>query len=129
MIGHFDLRMWVFVSDDFDVMRLALESLKAMHGTDVDAHNFTFDRLQNLLPEGLLGKKFLLVLDDIWNEDYRRWLQLRDLLLGTDEEKNKIGNKIIVTTRSDKVALTMGNVDKHNLKYLPEEDCLKLFLN
>ncbi|XP_057417848.1 putative disease resistance protein RGA3 [Lotus japonicus] len=128
VIENFDLRMWVFVSDDFDVKRLVLEILKAMHGVDVDAHNYSFDQLQNLLREGLEGKKFLLVLDDVWNEDYRLWLELRNILLGIHDEGNKPGNKIITTTRSDKVASIMGNVYKHNLRYLPEEDCSKLFV-
>ncbi|KAJ1389709.1 P-loop containing nucleoside triphosphate hydrolase [Sesbania bispinosa] len=129
VIEHFNLRMWVFVSDDFDVKRLVLEIIKAMQGTDVvDAHNKSFDQLQNLLREGLCGRNFLLVLDDVWNEDYREWLQLRNLLVGTHDKDNKFGNKIITTTRSDKVASIMGNVYKHNLKYLPEEDCLKLFV-
>ncbi|XP_027345132.1 disease resistance protein RGA2-like [Abrus precatorius] len=125
---HFKLKMWVFVSDDFDVKRLALEILKAMHGTGVDAHNLSFDQVQNLLREGLYDQKFLLVLDDVWNEDYRKWLELKDLLLGMNDGNNRTGSKIITTTRSEKVALIMGKMYKHNLKYLPEEDCLKLFV-
>ncbi|KAK7319315.1 hypothetical protein RJT34_04034 [Clitoria ternatea] len=128
VIEHFELRMWVFVSDEFDVKRLVLEILKAMHGIDIDAHNLSFDQLQNLLREGLHEKKFLLVLDDVWNEDYRQWLELRNLLPGMHDGNNRTGSKILTTTRSDKVALIMGNVYKHNLKYLPEEDCLELFV-
>ncbi|XP_029153143.1 putative disease resistance protein RGA1 isoform X1 [Arachis hypogaea] len=130
VIENFFPRMWVFVSDDFDVKRLALEILKAMHGIDIDAHhNYSYDQLQNLLHEGLDGKKFLLVLDDVWNEDYRGWDELRNLLVGMhDDENNRIGSKIIVTTRSEKVASIMGKAYKQNLLYLPDEDCLKLFL-
>nr|AGT75396.1 CC-NBS-LRR disease resistance protein [Cicer arietinum] len=129
VIEIFELRMWVFVSDDFDVKRLVLEILKAMHGMEIDAHMYSFDQLQNLLREGLWRKKFLLVLDDVWNEDYREWLELKKLLLGMhDVEDEKIGSKIVTTTRSDKVASIMGNAYKHSLKYLPEEDCLRLFV-
>ncbi|CAI8617797.1 unnamed protein product [Vicia faba] len=129
VIGFFDLRMWVFVSDVFDVKSLVLEILKAMHGMEMDANMYSFDQLQNLLRERLWGKKFLLVLDDVWNEDYREWLELKKLLLGMhDNEDGKLGNKIITTTRSDRVASIMGNAYKHNLKYLPEEDCLRLFV-
>ncbi|XP_058731319.1 disease resistance protein RGA2-like isoform X2 [Vicia villosa] len=129
VIEFFDLRMWVFVSDVFDVKRLVLDILKAMHGMEMDAHKYSFDQLQNLLRERLWGKKFLLVLDDVWNEDYREWLELKKLLLGMhDDEDGELGNKIIATTRSDRVASIMGNAYKHNLKYLPEEDCLRLFV-
>ncbi|MED6192856.1 hypothetical protein PIB30_013955 [Stylosanthes scabra] len=128
VVENFKLRMWVFVSDDFDVKRLALEILKAMNGTDIDAHhNYSYDQLQNLLREGLDSTKFLLVLDDVWNEDYRAWSELRNLLVGMhDDGNNGIGSKIIVTTRSEKVASIMGKAYK--LLYLPDEDCLKLFL-
>ncbi|XP_013457312.2 putative disease resistance protein RGA3 [Medicago truncatula] len=129
VIELFDLRMWVFVSDVFDVKRLVLDILKAMHGMEVDAHKYSFDQLQNMLRERLWGKKFLLVLDDVWNEDYREWLELKNLLLGMhDGDDDKLGNKIITTTRSDRVASIMGNAYKHSLKYLPEEDCLQLFV-
>ena len=129
VIELFDLRMWVFVSDDFDVKRLVLEILKAMHGMEIDAHKYSFDQLQNMLRERLWGKKFLLVLDDVWNEDYREWLELKKLLLGMhDDDGDKLRNRIITTTRSDRVASIMGNAYKHNLKYLPEEDCLQLFV-
>ncbi|CAL5213761.1 unnamed protein product [Lathyrus oleraceus] len=129
VIEFFDLRMWVFVSDVFDVKRLVLEILKAMHGMEMDTHMYSFDQLQNLLRDRLWGKKFLLVLDDVWNEDYREWLELKRLLLGMhDGGDDKVGNKIITTTRSDRVASIMGNAHKHNLKYLPEEDCLRLFV-
>jgi hypothetical protein len=48
--------------------------------------------LQTKLRELLKDKKFLLVLDDIWNEDHNKWIELRGLLI--DGFK---GSKIIVT--------------------------------
>ncbi|CAJ2677966.1 putative disease resistance protein RGA1 isoform X2 [Trifolium pratense] len=129
VIELFELRMWVYVSDEFDVKRLVSEILKAMHGMEVDAQTHSFDQLRNLLRERLWGKKFLLVLDDVWNEDYREWLELKKLLLGMqDDGDDKLGSKIVTTTRSDRVGSIMGNAYKHNLKYLPEEECIRLFI-
>lgn len=39
------------------------------------------------------GKKYLIVLDDIWNEDFEKWDRLKDLLVGGAR-----GSKIIIAT-------------------------------
>ena len=35
-----------------------------------------FDHLQSILKEKLLSKKFLIVLEDVWNQDRREWEKL-----------------------------------------------------
>lgn len=78
--------------------------------------------LQVKLKESLNGKKFLLVLDDVWNENYNNWDRLRTpLKVGSN------GSKIIVTTRSENVALVMRSVHTHRLGQLSFEDCWWLF--
>jgi hypothetical protein len=64
----------------------------------------------------------LLLLDDVWNEDAEKWLLLKPLL-----SKGADGSKIIVTTRSQRVAEIMGTVAAYNLSLLGHEDCLSLF--
>lgn len=49
--------------------------------------------------------------------------ELRDFLTG-----GAAGSKIFLTTRSYLVASVMGTVPNHNLKGLPQEECLSLFL-
>ncbi|KAJ8428244.1 hypothetical protein Cgig2_011924 [Carnegiea gigantea] len=68
-------------------------------------------------------KKFLLVLDDIWNENYHRWQTLRaPLLAGTN------GSKIIVITRNAKVANIMrASCPVFSLKPLSDDDGWSLF--
>jgi Leucine-rich repeat (LRR) protein len=61
-------------------------------------------------------------LDDVWNEDAEKWLLLKPLL-----SKGADGSKIIVTTRSQRVAKIMGTVAAYNLSLLGQEDCLSLF--
>ncbi|KAK4709012.1 hypothetical protein R3W88_029937 [Solanum pinnatisectum] len=47
---------------------------------------------------------FLVVLDDVWNDDYNEWDDLRNLFVQGDME-----SKIIVTIRKENVALIMGS--------------------
>ena len=50
-----------------------------------------------------MGKKYLLVLDDLWNEDNNKWLLLRNLLM-----VGVRGSRIMVTTHLERVARTTG---------------------
>ncbi|KAM0907721.1 hypothetical protein ACQ4PT_015937 [Festuca glaucescens] len=100
---NFGLRMWVSVSDTNDEIRLARDILESL--TDENYHTVTeFDKLQNALHEKINGKKFLLILDDVWyDEDRTTWenkLLWSKVLscLNTGLE----GSKILATTRADK---------------------------
>ncbi|KAM4080177.1 hypothetical protein ACB094_09G172000 [Castanea mollissima] len=120
VVGHFQLRMWVCVSEDFDVKWLIKEILKSALGK-ID-ETLSLDWLQTHLRDLLNDKKFLLILDDVWNDDHNKWIELKDLLLGGCK-----GSKIIVTTRKSSVATIMGTVATCNLKGLSHEYCLSLF--
>jgi hypothetical protein len=121
VIHYFQLRMWVCMSEDFDVIRLIKEILKSANcKIDENMHN----QLQILLRECLKDKKFLLVLDDVWNKDRDKWIKLEDLLLGAGSCN---GSKIIVTTRNDSVAKIMGTTTTYKLDGLSQRSvCLCL---
>ncbi|CAI8613921.1 unnamed protein product [Vicia faba] len=53
------------------------------------------------------GHKFLLVLDDIWNDDHAKWIELIDFI-----KVDAIGSQITVTTRSNSIASMVGGVVK-----------------
>ncbi|KAM1625961.1 hypothetical protein FF1_014353 [Malus domestica] len=124
LVGSFELRMWQYVSVDFDVTRLTKEILGSALGTQI-SEGLSLDQLQAQLRDALKDKKFLLVLDDVWNEDRIKWSELRDLLI----EGAKIGSKILVTTRNISVASIMSTVGTYiNLEVLSFEDSLSLFV-
>ena len=109
------------MSEDFEAKRLIKEILKSAMGT-IDG-NLGVDSLQKSLTELLKDKKFLLILDDIWNEDRKKWNELKDLLLGGCN-----GSKVIVTTRNDSIATKMGTTPTYKLRGLFEKDSLSLFV-
>ncbi|XP_058078559.1 putative disease resistance protein RGA4 [Magnolia sinica] len=116
---HFELRMWVCVSDNFDVMRVLKLIIESANGSKCDLEGM--DSLQHGLQQKLSGKKFLLVLDDVWEENPEKWNSLKKSLRGAR------GSKIIVTTRIENVALIMGTLPSHHLPILSDDDCWSLF--
>uniref|UniRef100_F6H904 Disease resistance RPP13-like protein 1 n=1 Tax=Vitis vinifera TaxID=29760 RepID=F6H904_VITVI len=117
---HFDLKAWVCVSEEFDPIRVTKTILEAINSSTSNTTDLNL--LQVQLKERINMKKFLLVLDDVWNEDSCDWDTLRTpLIVGAK------GSKIIVTTRSTKVASAMRAVHTHCLGGLSSEDGWSLF--
>ncbi|XP_059440897.1 putative disease resistance RPP13-like protein 1 [Corylus avellana] len=117
---HFNLQAWVCVSDEFDVFKVTKTILEEVgSSTNDDIKNL--NRLQLTLQEELMGKKFLLVLDDVWNENYANWK-----VLSGPFKSGAQGSTVIVTTRNDNVASVMRTVSTHYLDMLSEEDCWSL---
>ncbi|KAK4410526.1 putative disease resistance RPP13-like protein 1 [Sesamum angolense] len=109
---YFELRSWIYVSDPFDERRIAITILG-------DEETADSGRLQMLLQRVLnhvSGKKFLIVLDDVWTEDYSKWEPLKSCLKGLP------GSRILVTTRSERVARVMGSHEIQLLGYLSDAD-------
>lgn len=89
--------MWVCVSKEFDTHALTRKILQEAtgRGTDVTGLN----TLQKDLQEKLNSKKFLLVLDDVWNDESRSdWETLLAPL-----KFGGMGSKILLTTRMQSV--------------------------
>ncbi|PPD71064.1 hypothetical protein GOBAR_DD32060 [Gossypium barbadense] len=71
----FHHKAWVCVSVKFDAIAITKAILQSITSESCDYSNL--DLLQVKLKEKLSGKRFLLVLDDIWNENYNDWTILQ----------------------------------------------------
>ncbi|GKV00915.1 hypothetical protein SLEP1_g13522 [Rubroshorea leprosula] len=132
--AHFSNNIiWICVSDNFDVMRILvqmLESLSEGHRENITNRNVIVKKIKEKLgqkekleqKEKPGQKNYLLILDDVWNENRREWEDLRDCLLGLSEMN---GNRVLVTTRIQNVATVMGVLPEHVhcLKQLKDDDC------
>jgi hypothetical protein len=118
--SYFDLKAWVCVSEDFDTARVTKEILQDI--TYATCNDYDLNLLQRKLKEQLSGKKFLLILDDVWNENNDNWSNLRKPF-----EFGALGSKIIVTARNDGVSSTMGATQPYKLKELSNDACLTIF--
>uniref|UniRef100_A0A6N2KII3 NB-ARC domain-containing protein n=1 Tax=Salix viminalis TaxID=40686 RepID=A0A6N2KII3_SALVM len=117
---HFDVTLWVCVSNDFSKRRILGEMLQKI---DISTGGLTnLDAILEKLQEKLKNKTFFLVLDDVWNEDHGKWDDLKEQLLKISSEK---GNVVVVTTRITEIATMMetSRGSQHKPKGLSDEEC------
>ncbi|GKV39346.1 hypothetical protein SLEP1_g47128 [Rubroshorea leprosula] len=133
--SHFFKIIWVCVSENFNLKQILVEMLRAF-GENVSldvSQEIVVQKLQeklreenlreeNLREKNLREKNYLLILDDVWNEDWQKWESLRSCLLGIGKN---VGSRVLVTTRNEIVASTMGTLSEHmhHLEKLTDEDC------
>ena len=119
--SYFNLKAWVCVSENFDIVRLTKAILQSITSEHCDANDLGL--IQVKLMEKLDGKKFLLILDDVWNEDYDKWDKLRcPFKCGAQ------GSTIIVTTRDHSVAKMMETTSAYQLEKLSSDACWRVFI-
>ncbi|KAL7122712.1 hypothetical protein ACP275_01G060600 [Erythranthe tilingii] len=129
VVDHFDKRIWVCVTGNFDRKRLLKAMIESVEEDEPEKNTRNTDlvameTLQSRLLKLLNNKKYLIVLDDVWNEDQGEWDKLKNVVAC-----GSTGSSIIVTTRLQKIAdmmITRSVVSAHDLKGLSEEQCWML---
>ncbi|XP_026438531.1 disease resistance protein RGA2-like [Papaver somniferum] len=122
---YFEKKMWVCISDDFDVFKILKNIMESATGSRCQDFS-NFDVFVKKVIEELQGTKYLLVLDDLWNEDPIEWNKLKSVL----DCCVSVGSKIIITTRSQTVAsVVQGLIPPYNLNVLSEAECWSIIQN
>ncbi|XP_049386249.1 putative disease resistance protein RGA1 [Solanum stenotomum] len=121
VIEHFHPKIWICVSEDFNEKRLIKEIVESIEEKSLG--DMDLAPLQKKLQDLLNGKKYLLVLDDVWNEDQDKWAKLRQVL-----KVGASGASVLTTTRLEKVGSIMGTSQPYELSNLSQEDCWLLFM-
>ncbi|KAK6127632.1 hypothetical protein DH2020_038611 [Rehmannia glutinosa] len=128
---EFQTRAWVFVSQEFTVKDVFISILKQTNKElfantkrvveDKDTKSAGVDtksvaELAQEIATSLQGKKFLIVMDDVWTAD--DWDKLQIAL----PKSSKMG-KVLITSRQVEVAW-FANRDRppHNLRFLTQEE-------
>ncbi|XP_078170456.1 disease resistance protein RPP13-like isoform X1 [Carex rostrata] len=114
---QFDVHIWVAISQEFnimDILRKIIEQVQPLLPNDLERGE---QHLLRKLYETLNGKKYLLVLDDIWTSDL--WTQIGGVL------PDEIGSGVIITTRIQNI---VGDAEPYKLPYLTEKPSLELLL-
>ncbi|XP_021753581.1 disease resistance protein RGA2-like [Chenopodium quinoa] len=118
-----NLRLWVCVSDQdgeqFDVKAILCKIVEVVQKlSDTASLEWVRKRIQEILG----GKKYLLILDDVWNEDRDKWLNLQSFLMIGEG-----GSRIVVTTRSVETGEITGDKNIYKLEGLSQENSWHLF--
>ncbi|CAO2140681.1 unnamed protein product [Urochloa humidicola] len=120
IIEHFEARLWVHVSQEFDVEKLIKKLFEAIADKDPGQHAVPY--MTKRIKAELCGKRFLLVLDDVWTESLIQWENLMVYL-----KYGALGSRILLTARSRRVAETVGSRDQLALPFLSLDVSWKLF--
>ncbi|XP_057441573.1 putative disease resistance protein RGA3 [Lotus japonicus] len=126
--SNFDIKVWICVSENFSVQRILCSIIESITKAKHDCLNL--DVTERKVQELLQGKRYFLVLDDVWRKDEEikfglnqdKWNKLKCLLSCASK-----GASILVSTRDMEVATIMGTCQAHHLCGLSEDECWMLF--
>ncbi|KAF3437607.1 hypothetical protein FNV43_RR20363 [Rhamnella rubrinervis] len=117
--NHFDCSGWSSVSQEFQIKRLLLELLKSFKQKTEETSKKTAEDLKDELREQLKGKRYLIVLDDIWSTQV--W---EEVSVAFPDESN--GSRILITTRVRDVAWHASPTPAHEQRFLDENESWQL---
>ncbi|KAJ9559304.1 hypothetical protein OSB04_013918 [Centaurea solstitialis] len=121
---HFDLQSWVYVSNEFQVKKLTKGIIESID--NIACLLSELDAMQEYLKKRLVGKRFFIVLDDVWIEERTEWDELcKALKFGAE------GSTVMVTTRNEITSRMMAKFPgfQHHLGCLSEDESWSLFKN
>ncbi|XP_076944262.1 putative late blight resistance protein homolog R1B-17 [Bidens hawaiensis] len=125
VVYHFHVRVWVTVSQTYEKHDLLIQILSFMD-VQLDVASASYSRLREVLHKSLMGKRYLIDIDDIWSNE--AWDVLKLYF-----PNGNTGSRILITSRLKDVALyAKSHGFIHQLEYLTEEEswellCKKVF--
>ncbi|KAJ8553091.1 hypothetical protein K7X08_020484 [Anisodus acutangulus] len=118
IISHFDVRAWCIISQTYNRRQLLQEIFSQVTGSKNKADEV--GELADMLRKSLMGKRYLIVLDDMWNV-----MVWDDLRLSFPDVGNR--SRIVVTTRLEKVGEHVKcHTDLYFLPFLTLDESCKL---
>ncbi|KAH0775862.1 hypothetical protein KY290_007273 [Solanum tuberosum] len=117
--SRFDKQAWVTISEEYNERQMLLEVVSSITGSNQEMSN---DELMEIVHRGLIRRRFLIVIDDIWSTE--AWDQIQRIF---PKDNNK--SRILLTTRLKYVADYVNNPDfpPHSKSFLSLEDSWNLF--
>ena len=120
---NFDIVLWAVVSKDCDKNKIMTDISNRL-GIDKNFwETSSQDQRVAKIYEQLKGKKFVLMLDDLWGK-----VELEEIGVPLPTESNNI-SKVVFTTRIKDVCAKMKAQKKVEVKCLSDEEAFELFCN
>ncbi|XP_060179442.1 putative late blight resistance protein homolog R1A-10 [Lycium barbarum] len=114
--NRFDIRLWCRSSQSYDKRALLFELLCRTRELDDSTKIMSNDELAEKLYRSLKGKRYLIVVDDVWSSE--AWDDIKRPFPDDDR-----GSRIILTTRLESMATyAMISLGPHHLRLFTEEE-------
>ncbi|XP_052113138.1 putative disease resistance protein At3g14460 isoform X2 [Arachis duranensis] len=121
LMKRFDLKAWVCVSENFDIIETTRNVIKEISPNSQGLENF--NSLHRALKEELSNKKFFIVLDDVWSDDLDNWSNF----MTPFQQNGNTGSIVLLTTREENVASAVQDCRPYFLRKLSEDYCWSVF--
>ncbi|CAL2267102.1 unnamed protein product [Prunus armeniaca] len=125
--SHFECYAWITVSQSYvieDLFRRLIKEFYQARKEEVkaDLNSMSYRELLEILVKYLEAKRYLVVLDDVW--DIKLWEEIR--LSFPDK---KLGSRVMLTTRREDIASSVFGVESHvhRIQRLETNDAWELF--
>ncbi|XP_015962460.1 disease resistance protein RPP13 [Arachis duranensis] len=119
----FPCRAWATVSKECMPTEVFKNLLKCLKVDEAEYKKADEEKLKDMVRKRLNGKKYLVVLDDIWEANV--WDKVKGPL-----PDNNNGSMILVTTRNDRMAnYARSKEPHHQLHFLDEDQSWEMFRN
>lgn len=115
ILQHFDIRGWVTISQNYHVGEIYSKLLST---DQLDGQ--TEDQLAHKLYQRLIGRRYLIILDDMWSIEV--WEKIRFFF---PDDNN--GSRIVITTRLSNLASHFGSDNQFSMKFLDKDKSWNLF--
>ncbi|KAL0417050.1 UNVERIFIED_CONTAM: putative late blight resistance proteinR1B-8 [Sesamum latifolium] len=114
---HFDKRIWVTISQEYSVREILL---RLVYDEKDQERSETLAELKDRLHKILFRRRYLIVMDDVWDIDV--WNELNRFFPNNTNE-----SRILVTTRISNIAVSLGSQEPYSIDFLNEEKSWDLF--
>ncbi|KAL6587540.1 hypothetical protein OROMI_000518 [Orobanche minor] len=118
---YFKIRAWATISQQYNSKEILCEILcQATNQEREELSQKSEERLGTELHKYLFGEKYLIVMDDMWSID--AWDRVQRFI-----PDNKIGSRVLVTTRLSQLGSQLNETYSHHMKFLDEANSWVLF--
>ncbi|WMV22779.1 hypothetical protein MTR67_016164 [Solanum verrucosum] len=121
---HFDIFVWVTISQEFRYRNVLLEALHCISKQRVivnakDYVKMEDNELADLVQKNLKGPRYLVVVDDIWSRDV--WDSISQIFPNCNNR-----SRVLLTTRETEVAMYANTSSPHKMNLLDLDNSWKL---